>query len=465
MYNMKNIAVILSGGVGSRFGLSQPKQFAKLAGRSIIEYTVDCFEKTEVIDEIIIVSQSNYHDSIWQLINKNNWKKISKIVHGGSERFYSSYSALKSLDGYDGNCNIMFHDAVRPLVNESIISSCLNSLKDFEAVDVVIPSADTLVEIQDDGCISNIPKRSMMRRGQTPQAFHLSTIKSAYDKAISLGKVHFTCDCSVLRAMLPGVRVSTVNGHENNIKITHPIDLFIAEKLLQEKSYHSELIFERYDFLCGKHIVIFGGSSGIGQEMMNLAKLYGANVNIASRSYNGIDVANMSDVEEYLNQIIKKDGEIDFIVNTTGYLIKKPLDTLTTSEIMSSININYLGVINVAIASKNALSRTNGMLLNFSSSSYTRGRAFYALYSSSKAAVVNLTQALAEEWDQDKIRVNCINPERTATPMRQANFGLEPEDSLLTPREVALKSLAVLGMNSTGVVIDVKKDNFRSDVI
>ncbi|WP_262251327.1 2-C-methyl-D-erythritol 4-phosphate cytidylyltransferase, partial [Escherichia coli] len=75
---------------------------------------------------------------------------------------------LQGLEGEDDNCNILFHDAVRPLIDETIISNCIESLKIFEAVDVVIPSADTLVEVYDDGCISNIPNRALMRRGQTP---------------------------------------------------------------------------------------------------------------------------------------------------------------------------------------------------------------------------------------------------------------------------------------------------------
>ena len=98
------------------------------------------------------------------------------------------------------------------------------------------------------------------------------------------------------------------------------------------------------------------------------------------------------------------------------------------------------------------------MLLNFTSSSYTRGRAFYALYSSTNAAIVNFTQALAEEWINDGIKVNCINPERTATPMRTANFGIEPFELLLNAEQVARVSLKALFSQKTGIVIDVRKD-------
>ena len=88
---------------------------------------------------------------------------------------------------------------------------------------------------------------------------------------------------------------------------------------------------------------------------------------------------------------------------------------------------------------------------------YTRGRMIYSVYSATKAAVVNLVQALAEEWSNDHIRVNCINPERTKTPMRVSNFGNEPDDTLLKSEEVAVASLNTLVANCTGEVIDVKR--------
>ena len=104
------------------------------------------------------------------------------------------------------------------------------------------------------------------------------------------------------------------------------------------------------------------------------------------------------------------------------------------------------------------LSATGGSLLLFTSSSYTRGRSGYSLYSSAKAATVNLTQALADEWAGDGVRVNCINPERTATPMRAKAFGQEPADSLLESEVVARTSLDVLVSGLTGHVIDVRRE-------
>ncbi|MBL4078655.1 bifunctional cytidylyltransferase/SDR family oxidoreductase [Escherichia coli] len=455
---MKNIAVILSGGSGARFGGTLPKQFTKLAGRAVIEYTIDAFERTELIDEIIIVSQPNYTELTWDYVKKNQWNKVTKIFNGGKERFDSTYSALQGLEGEDDNCNILFHDAVRPLIDETIISNCIESLKIFEAVDVVIPSADTLVELYDDGCISNIPNRALMRRGQTPQAFKLGTIKLAYQRAIAEKRFSFTCDCGVVRSMVPGVRVATVMGTEANMKVTQPIDLFIAEKLLQEANKISFSTGDDLSFIKGKNIVIFGGNSGIGLEIQKEAILLGANVEVASRSFNNVDIANIENIEHFLNNVNEKLGSIDYIINTAGVLIKKPIDALTFNEVNSLIGINYVGAVNIAIAAKKYLKKSSGMLLNFTSSSYTRGRSYYALYSSSKAAIVNFTQAIAEEWTSDNIKVNCINPERTATPMRTSNFGVEPSDLLLDPKDVALTSLKVLGSNRTGLIVDIRKD-------
>ncbi len=455
---MKNIAVILSGGSGSRFGGALPKQFTKLAGKAIIEYTIDVFQNSDEIDEIIIVSQIQHIHLTWEIIKKNKWSKITKVVTGGTERFDSTYSALTTLRGNEARCKVLFHDAVRPLVNQKIISNCLAALQNFDAVDVVISSADTLVEVYDDGCISSIPNRSFMRRGQTPQAFTLGTIQLAYSKALEINRKTFTCDCGVVRAMLPQVRVATVEGDERNIKVTHPVDLFIAEKFLQSAHDISFKNGDSLKFLKDKNLVIFGGSSGIGLEMKNLALVHGAHVEIASRSYNQVDICNLENVKAYLAGIKEKTGRIDYVVNTAGLLIKKPIDRLSVEELTSLIGVNYTGAVNVAIAAKPYLLETSGMLINFTSSSYTRGRAFYAVYSSSNAAIVNFTQALAEEWSNENIRVTCINPERTATPMRTANFGIEPPGLLLSAQEVALASLKVLGTQNTGIIVDVRKD-------
>ena len=169
-------------------------------------------------------------------------------------------------------------------------------------------------------------------------------------------------------------------------------------------------------------------------------------------------MSNISNVEMALKDVYDLEGRIDYVVNAAAELMKKSLLSMDYSEIVRILNINYLGVVNTAIASFKYLKVSRGQLLQFASSSYTRGRAYYSLYSSSKAAVVNFVQAIAEEWMNDNVRVNCINPQRTLTPMRIKNFGKEDESSLLKAEKVALESLKTLLSDFSGEIIDVRLD-------
>jgi 2-C-methyl-D-erythritol 4-phosphate cytidylyltransferase len=123
------------------------------------------------------------------------------------------------------------------------------------------------------------------------------------------------------------------------------------------------------------------------------------------------------------------------------------------------MEVNYLAPVLIAQEFFPHLQHTGGSMLNFTSSSYTRGRSGYSLYSSSKAAVVNLTQALADEWSSAGVRVNVVNPERTGTPMRTRAFGQEPPGTLLDSAEVARRSLDVLISGETGMVVDIRRDD------
>ena len=206
-----------------------------------------------------------------------------------------------------------------------------------------------------------------------------------------------------------------------------------------------------------KVLVIFGGTSGIGESIFEMAKEYGAKV-YACSDKTGVDVTSYDDIEGFLKKVSDETGKIDYVINTAGVLkIGKLLDR-DIDDIKQEIDINYTGSINVAKASIPYLKETKGCMLMFTSSSYTRGRAMYSTYSSAKAAIVNLVQALSEELYADGIRINSINPERTATQMRFNAFGKEPADTLLKAEKVAEASLKTLLSDLTGQVIDVRRD-------
>lgn len=452
----KNIAVILAGGTGSRLGSSTPKQFFKVAGKMVIEHTIDVFDHHPLIDEIAIVIHPDYENMMEEIVLKNQWKKVKKILKGGKERFMSSLSAIKAFN-HQPDTNLIFHDAVRPLISPQIIDDVILALKKYNAVDVAVAATDTIIQVDNiRNVITSIPNRDFLRRGQTPQAFKLSVIEKAYNLALQDSAFVSTDDCGTVVKYLPEEPVFVVAGAESNMKLTYKEDTFLMDKLFQLRS---TLVpqYKSFEKLHDKVIVVFGGNSGIGAEIVRLAEQNGAKVFSFSRSTTSTDISNIKSVSTALKSVaIQTSNQIDYVVNSAAILSKEPLATMDYSLINTIISTNYNGMVNVAIASYPYLKKSQGQLLLYTSSSYTRGRAFYSIYSSTKAAVVNFMQAIAQEWDQDGIRVNVINPERTKTPMRVNNFGIEPDDTLLKVDEVAKSSLSTLLSNFSGQVIDVK---------
>lgn len=451
----RNIAIILAGGVGSRLGLSTPKQFFKVAGKMVVEHTIDVFEHNSFIDEIAIVSNPFYISEFENMVIKNGWKKVKKILKGGQERYHSSLSAIKAYEGQE--LNLIFHDAVRPLVSQRIINDVISALKNYQAIDVALPSADTIIEVNGD-FISQIPDRSLLRRGQTPQAFDIKTITRAYEIALKDPEFKVTDDCGVVKKYLPNVPIYVVLGEESNMKLTYKEDTYLLDKFFQLRK--SELNIHNIDeqTFAGKVAVVFGGSYGIGAEIVNLLKEKNAKVYSFSRSETHTDVGNREDIAKALKYVYSNEGCIDYVVNTAGLLHKEPLVVSDYETIVSAVQTNYMGTVHVALESFPYLKETKGKLVFFTSSSYTRGRAFYSIYSSTKAAIVNFVQAISQEWESSGISVNCINPERTKTPMRVHNFGIEPDNTLLSARQVAEVTLQSLLSDYTGQVIDVKRE-------
>ncbi len=450
-----NIAVILAGGTGSRLGDSTPKQFFKVAGKTIIEHTVDVFEKNNSIDEISIVIHESFVSTIEEMIINNSWTKVRKVLKGGKERYESSLAAINAYSDFP-NYNLIFHDAVRPLINDRIIRDVVNALQKYNAVDVAVAATDTIIQVDDSGeIIENIPNRKYLRRGQTPQAFKLDTIRKAYEIGLSDPNFVSSDDCGTIVRYLPSEKIFVVQGEESNMKLTYKEDTYLLDKLFQLRSYSIQNEID-FNLLKNRVLVIFGGNSGIGEKIYEIAKSYGANVFTFSRSSTGTDIGDKISVKNALANVYDKTQRIDYVVNCAAILARQPLIYMNEKLITEMIRTNYDGLVNIAVESYNYLKESKGHLLLYTSSSYTRGRAFYSIYSSTKAAVVNFMQALASEWDSSNIRINVMNPERTKTPLRIKNFGIEAENTLLTTDVVALASLKTLLSDFTGQVIDVK---------
>ncbi|MGN6742913.1 MAG: SDR family NAD(P)-dependent oxidoreductase [Amnibacterium sp.] len=455
---MRSVAVILAGGVGVRAGLGMPKQLARIAGKPIIEHTIAAVNAADCIDEILVMMEPNHMSAVEELIERGTYPKLTRVFAGGETRNDTTRLALAQLG--DDECKVLFHDAVRPFVDERILQDCVDALDHYGAVDTAIPSADTIIQINTEtNVLVDVPPRSLLRRGQTPQAFLLSAIRRAYERAARDRNFVATDDCTVVLKYTPDVPIAVVAGSDENMKITESIDVFIADKLVQLKASEPGGLTseERERQLAGKTVVVFGGSEGIGRAIADAAERFGATVYPFSRSATNTDIRKRKSVKAALQLAAKESGRIDFVVNSAGVLDVGGLETFTHDQVKNTIQVNLLGPIIIAQESLPYLKASKGQLLFFTSSSYTRGRANYGMYSATKAATVNLTQSLSEEWAESGVRVNCINPERTKTGMRTKAFGEEPEGTLLSAEAVAMASIDTLLSDATGQIVDVRR--------
>lgn len=229
-----NIAIILAAGSGTRMGTKTPKQFIEIEGKTLMEYSISAFERNENIDEIAIVTKEDYFPLVESLIKKNGFRKVKKILKGGKERYDSSLAAINAYT--DDNANLFLHDCVRAGVSQNIINECAKALQKYEGVEVGVEPTDTVVSIDEDGCIQSIPMRSMLRNSQTPQCFRRGTIKRAFDIALKDPDFKVTDDCGVVHKYLPEVRIFVAPGEQNNFKVTFQDDIERFRKIVTEQN-------------------------------------------------------------------------------------------------------------------------------------------------------------------------------------------------------------------------------------
>lgn len=225
--------------MGSRIGGTTPKQLLPLEdGRSILEHSVDAFEQAACIDEIAIVMHPDWMEEAMQLCERNSWSKVKMIIPGGSERWESSWHAILAYMDYNGeglpvtgdgeSVSLWFHDAARPFVSQRILADVAKALEEHEAVTVAVPVTDTLYQVKVNGerlMVNGVPLRSEYMRAQTPQAFHIELVTSAYLKAIEAEDGLATDDVGIVRKYEPKHPIFIVEGEEANRKITYAEDI------------------------------------------------------------------------------------------------------------------------------------------------------------------------------------------------------------------------------------------------
>lgn len=225
-----NIAIIAAGGSGKRFGSETPKQFLQIAGKPILIHTLEKFENCADIDEIIPVLSPDEIENFSETLKKFDLKKSKQIVAGGRTRAASVWNGLKAIDEKYAEI-IAVHDGARPFVTSLEITRTIEKAKADGAACLVAPVTDTIKRVENGKIIETIDRNSL-RRALTPQAFRFEILRSAFENA-DLDEAA-TDECFLVENA--GYKISLVEGSPQNIKITHPEDLALAEFLLKNRS-------------------------------------------------------------------------------------------------------------------------------------------------------------------------------------------------------------------------------------
>lgn len=214
-----NIALILSGGVGSRLGASVPKQYLEVNGKMVISYCLDCFKNCDKIDCIQVVADSAWHERI----RKEAGGKFRGFSKAGENRQLSILNGLEDILQYaDEEDTVIIHDAARPLVSEKLIVECLDGLRVYEGIVPVLPMKDT-VYYGAEGRIESLLDRNKVVAGQAPEAFKLGAYYKA-NKELLPDKI-LKINGSAEPAVMAGMKVGYISGDERNFKITSKADL------------------------------------------------------------------------------------------------------------------------------------------------------------------------------------------------------------------------------------------------
>ncbi len=221
---LETAAIIVAAGQGSRVGGILPKQFQSVGGKPILSYTLQKFEDCSRIQDVILVTASEWVTyTAQEIVEPSDLKKVIKIVAGGEQRQDSVFAGLKALEGHPDF--VAIHDAVRPFISVEKLEAAIDACKKHGAAILAVPPKDT-IKTEKSGFVDETPDRSFLWSVQTPQVFKYDLIMKAYQKAFEDGVYH-TDDSALVERI--GMKVKIVEGEHDNIKVTVPMDLKWAE--------------------------------------------------------------------------------------------------------------------------------------------------------------------------------------------------------------------------------------------
>lgn len=222
-------AVVLAAGSGSRMNTKTAKQYLLLNRKPLIYYALRQFQDSAIEKVVLVVApgQEDYCRS--EIVEKYGFTKVSAIVSGGSERYFSVYEGLKALAGVD---YVLIHDGARPCVDQDILKRAMEAVAEYQACVVGMPVKDTIKIVDEQQMARKTPDRRMLWQVQTPQAFSYDLIRRAYDAVIASGEQTVTDDAQVLELAFDKT-CRLIEGSYRNIKVTTPEDLEIAQIFLK----------------------------------------------------------------------------------------------------------------------------------------------------------------------------------------------------------------------------------------
>jgi 2-C-methyl-D-erythritol 4-phosphate cytidylyltransferase len=220
---MKYYAIIVAGGSGNRMQTETPKQFLILKNLPVLMHTIKAFAQSDTQPKILLVLNRDQQGYWRRLCDEFNFRIPHEIIDGGTERFYSVKNAV---DFIEEDSFVAIHDAVRPLISKELIDNCFKCAEAIGNVIAAVQSSDSVRMLRNEK--SSALRRDEIYLVQTPQTFSLKILKAAYQQDFAS---HFTDDASVVEAL--NEEINILEGERNNIKITYPIDLELAELLLK----------------------------------------------------------------------------------------------------------------------------------------------------------------------------------------------------------------------------------------
>ncbi len=229
----KTVAIVLAAGRGKRMQSDVAKQYLLVKGKPVLYYSLKAFEDSAVDEIILVTAESEISYCKEEIVKQYGFEKVSKIVAGGKERYHSVYSGLKACEDTD---IVLIHDGARPFADNDIIERNINMVKEYGACVTGMPVKDTIKIADENGFVKETPRRDLIWAIQTPQTFRYELIKKSYDLFFENEeencKRYSVTDDSMMAEIFGGLKVKLVEGSYNNVKITTPEDMMLAEIIL-----------------------------------------------------------------------------------------------------------------------------------------------------------------------------------------------------------------------------------------